>query len=180
MSALSSAKELAQLCLNVLSVSISAAGLRHFWKRVATGAQWGWSRSLSATAISLTFLSPLLKNPSRIIKRTWLHSAQAVHPLWWQIRWDRDEMRLRLHSGPVGFYNPPGKPRGPGAAAVDPCLSISPHSSSNPPRVLLINTVTKATEVFWLVFSYCSAGGSSSLFLNHTNLSSPLWLGADF
>lgn len=100
MSALSSAKELAQLCVNVLSVSISAAGLRRLWKRVATSAQWGWSRSLSATALSLTSLSLVLKILTRIIKRTWLYSAKAARRLWWQIRWDRDEMRLRLHSGP--------------------------------------------------------------------------------
>ncbi len=41
-----------------------------------------------------------LKKPSRIIKWTWLHSAQAVHRLWWQIRRDKDEMWLRLHCGP--------------------------------------------------------------------------------
>lgn len=153
MSALSSAKELAQLFERAVS--------QHLCSRaptpLKTSRDWCTMRvePFPFSRFSLTFLSLLLKNPTWIIKRTWLYSAKAARRLWWQIRWDRDDMHLRMHSGPGRFYNPLGTPQGPDATAVYPRLSISPHSSSNPPRVLLINAFAKATEVFWLVF--CAA-----------------------
>lgn len=63
-----------------------------------------------------------------------------------QVRQGRDALAFALGVRPAFKIL-----QGRGEAPVDPCLSTSPHSRSNPTRVLLINTVTKATEGFSFV-----------------------------
>lgn len=143
----------------------SVAGLRRPWKRIATGAQWGWNRFLSSA--SLSFFSFLRKNSHHQTDVTIFSLGCVVALINRRQKWDAAVFVLGAWSG----------------FAIAWCPPIWLRWSFNPATLLLINTVTKATEIVCLVFCFflCGTAGKwSSLFSNHTNLSSTLWHWADF
>lgn len=153
MSALSSAKELAQLFERAVSQHLCSRAPRP----LKTSRDWCTMRvePFPFSRFSLTFLSLLLKKPHSNHQTDVTVFIQGCAPALMtdQVRQGRHASTFALGAWSA-FTILWGRREAP---TLPQCIraSISPHSGSNPPRVLLINAFAKATEVFWLVF--CAA-----------------------